>query len=68
MVLWLSDSLRKRRGIDGACLRARKGEPLSHDNLFHTMLDLANVRTSAYRPELDFLRECRTENRPGRAG
>jgi lipid A ethanolaminephosphotransferase len=60
MVLWLSDGLRERLGIDAACLEKRRGEPLSHDNLFHTVLGLAGVRTAAYRPERDFLRGCRS--------
>jgi lipid A ethanolaminephosphotransferase len=59
MVLWLSDGLRERRRINLACLEARRGQPLSHDNLFHTVLGLAAVRTSIYQPERDFLRDCR---------
>ncbi|HKU69363.1 MAG TPA: phosphoethanolamine--lipid A transferase [Burkholderiales bacterium] len=60
MVLWLSEGLRERRGINIGCLEARRGEPLSHDNLFHTVLGLAAVRTSVYQPERDFLRACRS--------
>jgi lipid A ethanolaminephosphotransferase len=60
MVLWLSDGLRGRRRIDTACLEKRRDEPLSHDNLFHTVLGLTNVRTTAYRPDRDFLRGCRS--------
>jgi lipid A ethanolaminephosphotransferase len=60
MVLWLSEGLRERRGINVACLEARRGEPLSHDNLFHTVLGLAAVRSSIYQPERDFLRACRS--------
>jgi lipid A ethanolaminephosphotransferase len=59
LVLWLSDGLRERRRINLACLEAHRGEPLSHDNLFHTVLGLAAVRTSIYQPERDFLRDCR---------
>jgi len=60
MVLWLSDGLRERLGIDAACLEKRRGEALSHDNLFHTLLGLAGVQSTVYRPERDFLRECRS--------
>jgi lipid A ethanolaminephosphotransferase len=60
MVLWLSEGLREHRGIDYACVEARRGAPLSHDNLFHTVLGLMRVRTAAYRPERDFLRGCRS--------
>ncbi len=35
-------------------LRAEVDMPLSHDNLFHTVLGLMNVRTQLYDPALDF--------------
>jgi lipid A ethanolaminephosphotransferase len=60
MVLWLSDGLRGNLGVDAACLRARRDEALSHDNLFHSMLGLSSVRTAAYRPERDLFHPCRS--------
>ena len=51
---------RDRLGIDTACLEHRQREPLSHDNVYHSLLSLANVRTAVYRPERDLLRPCRT--------
>lgn len=61
MVLWLSDGLREDLSIDYACVEAHRGAPLSHDNLFHTVLGLMRIRTAAYRPERDFLRGCRPQ-------
>ena len=58
MLLWLSEGLRERRGIDTGCLEARQREPLSHDQLFHSVLGLSNVRTAIYRPERDLFRPC----------
>lgn len=58
MLLWLSEGLRKRRGIDTTCLEARRYEPLSHDQLFHSVLGLSKVRTAVYRPERDLFRQC----------
>ncbi len=59
MLLWLSDGLHRSLGVDPACLAAQQHSPLSHDNLFHSVLGLANVRTTIYRPERDLFRKCR---------
>jgi lipid A ethanolaminephosphotransferase len=61
MLLWLSDGFRARFGIDRACLEARSHDAWSHDNLFHSMLGLLDVRTTAYRAELDIFHGCRRE-------
>jgi len=58
MLLWLSEGVRERLSIDTACLEARRREPLSHDNLYHSVLGLSSVRTAIYRPERDLLRGC----------
>jgi lipid A ethanolaminephosphotransferase len=41
------------------CLADKRNAPLSHDNLFHTVLGLMAVQTSLYKPELDFMASCR---------
>lgn len=58
MLLWLSDGFQARRGVDLACLRAKSGEPLSHDNLFDLLLGLLDVRTGVYRPAQDPVASC----------
>lgn len=60
MLLWLSEGLSGRRGIDTACLQARQREPLSHDHLFHSVLGLSNVQTAVYRPGRDLFRRCQS--------
>jgi len=60
MVLWLSEGFRARRGLDKACISARRGTELSQDNLFDTLLGLLGVRTTAYRPALDAFAGCAT--------
>ncbi|MFT3897334.1 MAG: phosphoethanolamine--lipid A transferase [Thermomonas sp.] len=60
MLLWISDGFRSRRGLDPACIAARRDAPLSQDNLFDTLLGLLGVRTSAYRPALDAFAGCAT--------
>jgi len=60
MVLWLSDGFRARRGLDAACIAARRDTELSQDNLFDTLLGMLGVRTTAYRPALDAFAGCAT--------
>ncbi|MCY1377368.1 Phosphoethanolamine transferase EptA [compost metagenome] len=66
MVAWLSPGLQQRSGVSVDCLRQRSGETLSHDNVFHSVLGLMDVRTSAYQRPLDALAPC--ARRPVQAG
>ena len=63
MVLWLSPGMAASRGIDAACLRREASGPVSHDNLFHSVLGLFQVRTEALDPALDLVGKC--ARRPG---
>lgn len=58
MQLWVSDRFAARRGLDVACVRARAGKPMSHDNLFHSVLGLADVDTTLRKAPLDFTAGC----------
>ena len=58
MVMWLSSGMAASRGIDMACMRERALRPASHDNLFHSVLGLMQVRTSEYDPALDLFKDC----------
>lgn len=60
MVLWLSPQLAARQGVSLTCLKGRTRQELSHDNLFHSVLSLMAVQTSAYRPELDMFQPCQS--------
>jgi len=60
MLLWLSEGMRGRPEIDIACLESRRREPVSHDNLFHSVLGLSKVQASVYRPERDLFRSCKS--------
>ena len=51
--------MQTRLGLTAACLQAKAGEPYSHDNLFHTLLGLADVSTALYQPQLDITASCR---------
>jgi len=45
-------------GIDLACLRQRRDAPISHDNLFHTVLGMMQVQTAVYDKNLDAYASC----------
>lgn len=59
MLAWFSDSYQQAFALDADCLRAEREQPLSQDNLFHSMLGLLEVRTRAYNPALDMFAACR---------
>jgi lipid A ethanolaminephosphotransferase len=63
MLAWLSEGVRTRLGLDAGCLRASAGTPHSHDDLFHSVVGLHDVRTAAYRAEHDLFRGCRARPR-----
>ncbi len=59
MVAWFSDGWRASTGLDMACLRRQTAAPRSHDELFHTVLGLTDVKTALYRPGHDIFLTCR---------
>lgn len=58
MMLWMSDQFSERFRIDRNCLMARRGEPLSHDNVFHSVLGLLDMNTAVLNPKLDLFHAC----------
>jgi len=58
-LLWMSAAARRDLGFDESCLRAESLKPVSHDNLFHSLLGFFDVRTSAYDSKLDLFGACR---------
>jgi len=60
MVAWLGRGMRARRGLAPGCIEAGLDAPLTHDNLFHTVLGLMDVANPAYRRALDALASCRS--------
>jgi lipid A ethanolaminephosphotransferase len=57
-ITWLSPQFEQHAGIATQCLRARSGTRITHDHLFHSVLGLLQVGTSAYRPALDAYAGC----------
>jgi lipid A ethanolaminephosphotransferase len=60
MILWASSLTQMRLGIDMECTQeVAAAKAVSHDNLFHTVLGMFDVRTRLYDPRLDILHRCR---------
>lgn len=60
MIAWFSDDFARTSGLNTDCVRSKASEPLSHDNLFDTVLGMMDVQTSVYQPGLDAFATCRT--------
>jgi lipid A ethanolaminephosphotransferase len=57
-VTWLSAGLQDRSGVGMECLRRRAAARITHDHLFHSVLGLLQVQTTAYKRALDAYAEC----------
>lgn len=72
MILWMSPTFAERFRVDRACLEAQSGDQYSHDNLFHSVTGLLDIRTEVYRLDRDLFVPSRdrwelmalTEGRP----
>jgi lipid A ethanolaminephosphotransferase len=54
-IMWFGNSFDLRTQVNYTELKKRKNERFSHDNLFHTILGLMEVKTSAYDKTLDII-------------
>ena len=59
MVAWLDGGLLRRGQLSATCLRAGADAPLTHDNLYHSMLGLMDVQSPTYQRQLDAFGGCR---------
>lgn len=60
-ITWLSPAMQSRTRLTTDCLRNDLSQQrLSHDNYFHSVLGLMDVKTSAYDPALDMFGTCKS--------
>jgi lipid A ethanolaminephosphotransferase len=59
MVLWMSQRFRDSLALDAACLAKGAADPVSHDNMFSTVLGMLDVTTTARDATLDLAAPCR---------
>lgn len=57
-ITWLSSGFQRRTGIATDCLLGLREAPISHDNYFHAVLGLMQVRTNLYLRRLDPYAAC----------
>lgn len=57
-ITWTSPGFASRTALAAACLRERSGQPVSHDNYFHSVLGLLGIQTRAYQRALDVYAPC----------
>ena len=62
MVMWLGQEFQSAMNLDDGCLRRVAGQPASHDNLFHSVLGLLDITTSARDPALDLTQTCHVQD------
>lgn len=53
MLTWLSTDFSQYQRSKSQCLQRQQHQALSHDNVFHTMLGLLNIKTTVYKQDLD---------------
>jgi lipid A ethanolaminephosphotransferase len=60
MLLWMSDGYRKRFAVSDDCLKSKRTEPLSHDNLYHTVIGGLGLGNQVYDAGRDIMASCRS--------
>ncbi|WP_182119818.1 phosphoethanolamine--lipid A transferase [Acidovorax sp. FHTAMBA] len=59
-ITWLSPAMQARTQVATGCLQHDLAERrITHDNYFHSVLGLLDVKTGAYNPDLDMYAACR---------
>ena len=59
LIAWFSPGLRAAEKLDVDCVSRLRDRPYSHDNVFHSMIGLLDIGTSAYDGAKDVFRSCR---------
>jgi lipid A ethanolaminephosphotransferase len=62
MLMWTSAGYEERMGLRTGCLQMQARDPLSHDNLYHTVLGATDVRNELYDSRLDIFSACRVRD------
>jgi lipid A ethanolaminephosphotransferase len=58
LLLWMSDGYRNRSSINAGCLQTKRSEPLSHDNIYHTVIGGLGIANAVYDAGRDILARC----------
>jgi lipid A ethanolaminephosphotransferase len=55
---WFSSEFAATKKLDVACLQQNASQRITHDNLFHSVLGLLDIKTSLHNPKLDVYAPC----------
>ncbi len=65
MILWLSETVQREDHMDYGCLKKLAGKnAFTHDNLYHSLLALLEIKTDTYEKGMDMFDACRTKPLP----
>ncbi len=56
---WFSPEFVVSKNLDVSCLKNNAGQRITHDNLFHSVLGLLDVKTTLHQTKLDVYAACR---------
>lgn len=57
--MWFSDDFKQEFNVNEQCLKNKQNQELSHDNIFHSVLGLFDIKTKYYDRKLDIFSECK---------
>jgi lipid A ethanolaminephosphotransferase len=60
MLVWLSQKTQKEH-YGEECLREKRNNAYSHDNIFHSMMGVLGVQSTTYKKELDIFNGCKSK-------
>lgn len=58
-VMWMSDDFKRQQRVAKPCLQARHDADFTHDNLFHSILDILDIHTPLKIENLSVFNGCR---------
>jgi lipid A ethanolaminephosphotransferase len=59
MIFWASPGFKARVGMNLVCARGQSESTFSHDDIFHTLLDLLEIKTAAKKADKAIFSKCR---------
>lgn len=59
--IWFSNNFKKEFNINENCLKDKQNQELSHDNIFHSVLGLFDIKTKYYDKKLDIFSSCKVK-------
>ncbi len=61
MIFWASPGFVQRVAVEPTCAREQARTTVSHDHIFHTLLDLLEIQSVTKRRELTIFADCRAQ-------